>query len=117
MSNFLSRYDSKLRLSLDWAIPFAPLDCSLLGPVAYIRNLELTPHADYTLLSRSGQRDSLWSLGADFCVKLGNFLWLPFTTRLGVSYNYKGGSLYPELQSLGYDSSLHNFGILFSMEF
>lgn len=117
VSNFLSRYGSKLRLSLDWAIPFAPLDCSLLGPVAYIRNLELTPHADWTLLSRSGESSGLWSLGADFCVKLGNFLWLPFATRLGVSYNYKGGSLYPELQSLGYDSSLHNYGILLSMEF
>ena len=117
VSGYLSRYDSKLRLSLDWAIPFASLDCSLLGPVAYLRNLELTPHTDYTLLQKSSRIDNIWSVGADLCVRLDNLLWLPFTTRLGVSYNYKGGSIYPELQAMGYDSSLHNFGILFSMEF
>lgn len=76
------------RLTFDYAFPFAPLDWSGLGPVAYLRNLESTIHADYSFAAPSMH---LGCVGADLCAVLGNFLWIPYDTRIGISYYYNLG--------------------------
>ena len=97
------------KVSADYAIPFLRLDCSWLSPVAYIRNLELIPFADLSLIRfteglragtvEAGEWGNLWSVGADFNVKLGNFFWLPYDSTLGVRFAYNGGSSYNFLET------------------
>lgn len=92
-SSYLGAYPFRSRFSADYAMPFASLDWSGLSPIAYLRNLELTLHADYTLYGNLSAKltSNLFSVGADLSLRLGNFLWLPYDTRIGVSYNYNGG--------------------------
>ena len=112
-----SSFRTKLKLSADYAVPFGAVDWSFLSPVAYIRNFELTPHADLSLLSggRTGS-GKLYSIGADLCVRLGNLLWIPFDTRIGISYNYNGGSFMDALLDADYERSPHSIGFVFSID-
>ena len=121
-SFLLSRYDSQARLTLDYAMPLLPLDWAGLGPVAYVRNFELTLHADGCLLFNPSDRlgyssgHSLYSAGADLAVRLGNLLWIPYATRIGVSYNYNGGALVAELVDRDYKIPTHRFGLVFTVD-
>lgn len=85
----MSRYDTQSKFTIDYALPFGNVDWSFLCPVAYIRNFELFLHADYSIMS-SGKENTaaVASCGADFDVVLGNLLWIPYTTRVGVTYDY-----------------------------
>ena len=113
----MSSFRTKLKLSADYAVPFGAVDWSFLSPVAYIRNFEFTPHADLSLLSggRAGS-GKLYSVGADLCVRLGNLLWIPFDTRIGISYNYNGGSFMDALLDADYERSPHSIGFVFSID-
>ena len=73
----------KYKFTLDYAIPFLNLDWSGLSPVAYVKNMILTPFADF-----AGGKDFglVSSVGADLTIGLGNLLWLPFDTRIGIRY-------------------------------
>ena len=74
------------RVTADYAFPFLPVDWSGLGPVAYVRNFECTLHGDATRFAGGRYGDALLgSAGATLDVVLGNLLWLPFTTRVGVA--------------------------------
>ena len=92
-SSLIGTYPARTRFTLDYALPFADIDWSGMSPVAYLRNFELTAHADCSLY---GTKDKVWgnlfSVGADLAARLGNLLWIPYATRIGVSYNYNGGS-------------------------
>lgn len=116
---------SKLKASFDYALPVFPVDWSFLSPAAYIRNFELIPFCDFSLYrfndnpelhinqdSLSDER--LFSVGLDFNVRLGNLLWLPYKTRIGIRYArnfWKGLDLLP-VSGLGRDY----FGLLYSMD-
>ena len=113
-SYLLTRYESQARFTFDYALPLLPVDWSGLGPVAYVRNFELTLHADGTLLGRKANA-CLYSAGADLSVRLGNLLWIPYASRVGVSYNYNGGSIISGLPS-DYDVPKHRFGLVFTVE-
>ena len=88
-----SAYPRQCRLTVDYAFPFASLDWSGLGPLAYVRNLECTLHGDYSYFGGSKKVESLHlgSVGAEICVVLGNFIWVPADTRIGVKYYYNMG--------------------------
>ena len=89
----LSRYDTQTKFSLDYAMPLGNVDWSFLCPVTYIRNFELFLHGDYSLMmSAKAENRTLYSVGADFNVVLGNLLWIPYTTRIGVTYDWTGTS-------------------------
>ena len=137
-STMLSAFPDKMKLTADYAMPLLPVDWAGLGPVAYVKNFELTLHGDLSLAgdwlpaaedsnggaagtgvasaSRRIPTASLYSVGADFSVRLGNLLWLPYDTRIGVSWNYKGGSLFDALVSSGYESSRHSVSLIFSVD-
>lgn len=92
--------DKQLRLTADYAIPFSLGDISAFSPLFYIKNFILTPHVDYTILGSGKVRKSsenLYSIGADFTVKVANLLWFPFDSEVGISYNYNGGSMFDTL--------------------
>ena len=120
-SSALSVFPGRMKLSADYATPLLPLDWSGLCPLAYVRNFELTLHGDLSLVStgtspQEAAAGSLFSAGADFSVRLGNLLWLPYDTRIGVSWNYKGGSLFSALQAAGYEKSRHSISLIFSVD-
>ncbi|MDY3782706.1 MAG: hypothetical protein SOZ66_00425 [Candidatus Cryptobacteroides sp.] len=75
-------------LRADYAIPFAALDCDLLCPVAYIRNLEATLHCDLTSCWGEGLARNFARAGADLAVRLANLAWIPYDTRVGVSWDH-----------------------------
>ena len=75
-------------LRADYAIPFAALDCDLLCPVAYIRNLEATLHCDLISCWGEGLARNFARAGADLAVRLANLAWIPYDTRVGVSWDH-----------------------------
>ncbi len=84
----VSAYPWRSGISADYAFPFANLGWDFLCPEIYVRNLEAALHADYTLLWGGGSHESMLSAGADLTLRLGNFLWLPYDTRIGAGWNW-----------------------------
>ena len=80
---FYSCSPERYKVTLDYAIPFLNLDWSWMCPVAYVKNLILTPFAD---LAGGKGFEPVSSVGADLTVGLGNLLWLPYDSKIGVRY-------------------------------
>lgn len=127
LSKYLGRnYRSHAGFTIDYAIPFGAVDWSFLSPAAYIRNFTLTPFCDVTLntygtIPELGignemvRNETLCSAGADFSVKLGNFLWFPFDTELGVRY---ARNFWNTLEQEGVSNLKHNhFSFFFNIDF
>jgi len=87
----------RYRFTFDYAIPILNLDWSWLSPIAYIKNIQVTPFFDCALLKfkyssdfrinyQNVSSDFIFSAGADFSVNLGNLLWLPHDCGIGVRY-------------------------------
>lgn len=68
----------------DYAMAVLPLDWSGISPVAYLRNFEVTVHAE------AGKKlNKVYTgIGGSLVARLGNLLWIPYDTRIGVSYLY-----------------------------
>lgn len=108
MPELLSGYPVQGRITADYAMPFASLDWGGLCPVAYVRNLEAYFHYDCSFLGGGGATTrTLSSAGVDLAVKLGNLLWVPYDTRIGVSWSYNMGL--PGVNP-------NYFGMIFSMD-
>lgn len=81
-------------LKADYAFPFLPLDWSRMCPYFYVRNFEAVLHGGASLgayedLMRVKKGSYLEPYaGATVRVHLGNFLWAPYDTYLGVRYMY-----------------------------
>ena len=114
--NRLASYEKAVKGALDYKLPLIPVDRALLGPVAYLRNFELTLHGDYTAFASPQKSGALFSAGADLAVVLGNLLWIPYPTRIGVSYNYNGGSSYADFAAQELPLERHVFSMIFSVE-
>ena len=112
----LAAYPFRYKASLDYKMPLLPVDRALLGPVAYLRNFELTLHGDYTGFRSQKESGNLFSAGADLAAVLGNLLWIPYPTRIGVSYDYNGGSAYAGLLAQEIPVQRHSFSLIFSIE-
>jgi len=111
ISRQLCAYQYQFKMTADYAIPFGAVDWSFLCPLFYIRNFELIPHFDYTHCSApsANKKVSLMSSGADFDIRLSNFIWIPYDTRIGVSWSYNTGTI-ENIQK-------HYFGLIFSIDF
>lgn len=117
VSNLYGTLPEQLKLTADYKMAFAPVDWSFLGPVAYIRNFELSAFFDGALYnSGSYGTYSLFSTGAELVARLENLLWIPYTTRIGVSYSYNGGSGF-NLLSSAYGADRNHFSLIFSIDF
>ena len=116
-SSLMCAYPWQAKFSADYAIPFARLDWGGLGAIAYVRNLELTPHFDWSgyTSSKSGG-GALTSAGADLSVVLGNLAWVPYTTRVGVSWSLNGGSAFEDVKENGIPVGRHYLGFIFSVD-
>jgi len=117
ISRRIASYEKQLKLAVDYKLPLIPVDRALLGPVAYLRNFELTLHGDYTTFASNKANGSLYSVGADLAAVLGNLLWIPYPTRIGVSYNYNGGSSYADFAAQELPVERHRVSMIFSVEF
>ena len=115
----LSTQSLQTKFSFDYALPFAPVDWSGLSPVAYLRNFELTAHSDILALRGPKGNDTgyLASAGFDLCARLENLLWIPFPTRIGVSYNYKWGSAFETLLIGAGAAEHHAVNLIFNVSF
>lgn len=112
-SDAMAAYPHQSKLSIDYVMPFAAVDWSFMSPIAYIKHFELTLHGDYSNFWNSKTRGNLYSVGADLCVTLGKLLFIPYNTRIGVSYNYNGGR---DFQSFfPYSNGPHSFDLIFSV--
>ena len=65
---------------------------------------------------RSGG-DALMSAGASLSVRLGNLLWVPFDTRIGVDWSCNFGPSYEAFRAGGLKLERHYFGLLFSVDY
>lgn len=73
-------------LTFDYAIPFASVDWSRLSPYIYVRNFEFNLHARYYHDHNYEKNISRAGFGASLVAHLGNLLWIPYDTKIGVSY-------------------------------
>ena len=93
---------STTQVIANYAIPFLSVDWNGLSPVTYIRNFEFIPKGSFThahlnwdpaKYTPDGQTSfNIWTAGAAFDVVLGNFWFVPYTFRLGVSASYVWGN-------------------------
>jgi len=110
VTSLVAAYPTQVKMSFDYALPFASLDWAGLCPLFYLRNLEIDPHADWASFTTDDGKNkgNLFSIGADFKLNLSNFLWVPFPVKIGVSYNYNGGSAFDtfaeKIEGLGRNS-------------
>lgn len=116
VNSYISSLPWRTKVSADYAIPFAAMDWSFLSPLAYIRNLELIPHADFTLMPSGKRLYNLYSIGADIKVRLGNLLWLPYTTRIGLRYDYNGGNCLESIKTAGIMADKHSLQFIMSVD-
>ena len=114
-SRLFAKYSNQVSVSADYGIAFAPVDWSFLSPLAYFRNFLLTPNLDFSLYSNPGDRMILCSAGTEFSAVLGNFLWLPYQTRIGVRYSYNFGPSFPKVSS-DYSIGKHCFQMVFNID-
>lgn len=78
----------------EYALPFACVDWSGLGRFAYLRNFELRGMFDFGLYGGgSAGTGTLSSAGVSIAARLSNFLYVPYDTRIGVSFFHNSGSL------------------------
>lgn len=89
----MARYPLQTRLGVEYAMPLLNLDWSGLGSLAFVRNIDLRPHFEYTILGGSDiyKTGGLYSIGTELCVNLGNLAMVPYPARIGVSYSFNGG--------------------------
>lgn len=116
VSSQLAAYPAQLKATFDYKLPLIPVDRALLGPAAYLRNFELTLHGDGTAFSSDRASGRLFSVGADLAAVLGNLLWIPYTTRIGVSYNYNGGASFADFAAQGLPVERHAVSLIFSVD-
>ncbi len=80
-------YQQAAQLKADYVIPFGFVDWSRLCPFFYVRNFEVYPHFSITgKFAPEEPWKALLGYGIQFDVVLGNFLFIPYITRLGVKY-------------------------------
>ena len=111
----IAAYGTQIKLAFDYTMAILPVDWSFLSPVAYIRNFILSPHADYAMYFKGDDTLQLCSVGADLSVSLGNFLWLPFDTEVGVSYVYNCGKGF-NTANVGDSPGRHYVGMIFNID-
>ena len=116
VSNRIAGFSRQFKGSLDYMVPLIPVDRAILGPAAYLRNFELTLHGDWTTFRSRSDNGNLYSVGADLTAVLGNFLWIPYPTRIGVSCNYNGGSSYAAFAEQELPMERFKLSMIFSVE-
>ena len=115
---------SRMKFSLDYAIPFLNMDWSGLCPATYVKNLEIAPFVDWSLQKFKDyndyhingarlEKEALISVGADLTVCLGNLLWLPYDSRIGIRYAYNSWNNIDRFPVTGLTH--HYFGGIFSV--
>ena len=105
--NRYSYADTYINLTADYAIPIYLGDFSL-GPILYVKRLQLIPFADYAMeLNHGGTRTDYFSYGADVLLDF-NIIRLSFPISAGVRYARTGpNGLY----------SRDHFELLFNISF
>lgn len=105
--NRYSFADTYVNFTADYAIPIYLGDFRL-GPVLYVKRLQLIPFADYAMDFDAGKKNAeYFSYGADAMLDF-NILRLSFPISAGVRYARTGPNG---------DSSRNYFGLLFSISF
>lgn len=115
-SSFITRAGAQVKFTFDYGMAIAPVDWSFLCPAAYIRNFILKPHFDAAFYRWSDGTDFLYSAGADFSAALGNFLWLPFDSELGVTFSYNGGPSFNDFKN-STNINRYYIGAIFNISF
>jgi len=116
---FMASYcKDQMKFTADYSIPFYLGDISVFSPLLYIKNFELRPHFDYTMMSYGNSLGDggLLSVGGEFRVHCGNFLWIPLDTQIGLTFSWNGGKSYGTLENMGYTMHRTYVGGVFSID-
>lgn len=105
-------YPRQTRFSVDYNLPLITLDSDFDSPYIYIRGLELGLFADAAILSGSAEQSgTLFTTGMSISAVSGNFIWLPYETRIGISLGRNFGNALPLLPGQKRDSLSFFFDI------
>ena len=121
LSTFLSTYaPGQLKWTADYAVPVYVGDISWFSPLFYITHFVVKPHADWLRMEYGrGLKGTghLVSLGAEVTARLANFLWLPYDTSVGFSFDWNGGPSYGQIAEFGFSIRRTGISGIFSVSF
>lgn len=85
---------------LEYGLPCVPINSGILSPFFYMRNLEVIPRIECAVVGMpDGSREVFASAGALVNMVLGNFLCVPFDTRVGCFFDLNTTTYEPAAES------------------
>lgn len=91
---------SGVKAYLEYGLPCVPINSGILSPFFYMRNLEVIPRVECVLAGMpDGSREVFASAGALVNLVLGNFLCVPFDTRVGCFFDLNKTTYEPAADS------------------
>ena len=121
LSALLSAYAPRqLKVTADYSIPLYVGDISCFSPLFYIKHFVVKPRIDWLQVAFGrGQEGSasLLSAGAEVTARLANFLWLPYDTAVGFTFDWNGGPSYDRFNGMHAKLERTRIGGVFSISF
>lgn len=121
LAAFLASYaPGQIKLTADYAIPVYAGDISRFSPLFYVKHFVVKPHADWLRMEYGRGRTGtghLFSLGGEFTARLAHFLWLPYDTTVGFSFDWNGGPDYRRIAAAGFGMERTCVAGIFSVAF
>ena len=114
----------KMKLTIDYYAPIINLDWSGLSPIVYVKNIAIAPFFDIATFNLNTFKDfhininnitseTVTSAGVDVVAKLGNLLWLPFESNVGIRFARNSWTSLDKLSVKGLDKNY--FGFIFDV--
>lgn len=121
LSSWLAAHaPEQVKLTADYAIPFSLGEWSAFSPLFYVTHFVVKPHADVlTFAVGRGFKGhgTLLSAGAEVTARLANFLWLPYETAVGFTFDWNGGPDYDFVAEQGTELARTWIGGVFTVDF
>ena len=113
-----------MKLTIDYYAPIINLDWSGLSPIVYVKNIAIAPFFDIATFNLNTFKDfhininnisseTVTSAGVDVVAKLGNLLWLPFESNVGIRFARNSWNSLDKLSVKGLDKNY--FGFIFDV--
>lgn len=121
LSALLASYaPGQLKMTADYAMPVYVGDISLFSPLFYVKHFVIKPRADW-LRVEFGRGETgtgtLLSAGAEVTARLANFLWLPYDTAVGFTFDWNGGPSYDRFNEMHAKLERTRVGGVFTVSF
>lgn len=113
--------ENQLKCTIDYSVPFAVSDRQWGASVFHATHCVIKPHFDGMVFDYMSPGTDMsrvamvGSVGAEVTLHLSNFLWIPYPTRIGFTFDLNGGPSYKKILSDGCELSDRYIGFVFDV--